>query len=107
MNNIFIKLKPKLIPKNRNGSKINFIKGDNPFNLFLKKGNKIHIKKENRGKFTEYCGGKVTEECIRRGKNSSNPVIRKRATFASNVRKWKHQNGGKFINVWLKNIGQL
>ena len=54
----------------------------------------IHIKKKNRGKFTEYCGGKVTEECIRRGKNSSSPTIRKRATFAANARKWKHQNGG-------------
>ena len=50
----------------------------------------IHIKKENRGSFTEYCGGKVTSECIQRGKNSPNPVIRKRATFAANVRKWKH-----------------
>lgn len=54
----------------------------------FKKGNKIHIKKKNRGKFTEWCGGKVTEECIRRGKNSSNPTIRKRATFADNVRRW-------------------
>jgi hypothetical protein len=24
----------------------------------------IKIKKENVGKFTEYCGGKVTDECI-------------------------------------------
>lgn len=67
--------------------------GQDAIDLF-KKGNKIHIKKKNRGKFTEYCGGKVTEECIRRGKNSSNPAIRKRATFAANARKWKHQNGG-------------
>ena len=59
----------------------------------LKKGG-IHIKKKNRGKFTEYCGGKVTEECIRKGKNSSDPAIRKRATFAANARKWKHQEGG-------------
>lgn len=59
----------------------------------LKKGG-IHIKKKNRGKFTEYCGGKVTEECIRKGKNSSNPTIRKRATFAANARRWKHENGG-------------
>ena len=55
----------------------------------FKKGNKIKIKKENRGKFTEYCGGNVTQECIRKGKNSSNPIIRKRATFADNARKWK------------------
>lgn len=67
--------------------------GQNAIDLF-KKGNKIHIKKANRGKFTEYCGGKVTQECISRGKNSSNPKIRKRATFAANARKWKHQNGG-------------
>jgi len=33
--------------------------------IFLyKTGSKIHIKKQNRGKFTEYCGGKVTQECI-------------------------------------------
>lgn len=56
----------------------------------FKKGNKIKIKKENRGKFTEYCNGKVTSECIQRGKNSPDPKIRKRATFAANVRKFKH-----------------
>lgn len=68
-----------------------------------KKGNKIHIKKANRGKFTDYCGGKVTSECIARGKRSPDPKIRKRATFAANARKWKHEDGGtingvKFIN---------
>lgn len=61
--------------------------------LILKKGG-IHIKKKNRGKFTEYCGGKVTEECIARGKRSKNPLTRRRANFASVVRKWKHENGG-------------
>jgi hypothetical protein len=29
-----------------------------------KSGSKIKIKKENRGSFTRWCGGKVTEECI-------------------------------------------
>ena len=58
--------------------------------LRCKNGNKISIKKKNRGKFTQYCGGKVTEECIRRGKNSPSATIRKRATFAANSRKWKH-----------------
>lgn len=61
--------------------------------LILKKGG-IHIKKKNRGSFTRWCKGKVTEECIRRGKNSSNPAIRKKATFAANARRWKHENGG-------------
>ena len=57
-----------------------------------KKKNKIYIKPENRGKFTEYCGGKVTSECIARGKRSKDPAVRKRATFAQNSRKW---NKGK------------
>lgn len=69
----------------KNGGKLN----ERPF--LYKKGGSIHIKKENRGKFTEYCGGKVTQECITKGKNSSNPKIRKRATFAANVRKFKHK----------------
>lgn len=61
---------------------------------FYKNGG-IHIKKENRGKFTDYCGGKVTDECIQRGKNSKDPKIRKRATFAQNSRRWKHEEGSK------------
>lgn len=54
----------------------------------MKNGSKIHIKKANRGKFTQYCGGKVTSECIAKGKNSPDPKIRKRATFAANSRSW-------------------
>lgn len=72
---------------------IRFLKSGGRINRLMKKGGKkpkIHIKKENRGKFTEYCNGKVTSECIARGKRSSNPVIRKRATFAANARKWNH-----------------
>lgn len=65
----------------------------------FKKGNKIHIKKKNRGKFTQYCGGKVTDECIQRGKNSSNPVIRKRAVFADNARHFKHILGGTLLKT--------
>ena len=61
---------------------------------FLKYGG-IHIKKKNKGKFTDYCNGKVTQECINRGKHSSNPITRKRATFADNVRHFKHKLGSK------------
>ncbi len=73
-------------------SNISYLKNGGKTVRLSKKGgkNKIHIKKENRGKFTEYCKGNVTSECISRGKNSPNPVIRKRATFAANVRKWNH-----------------
>jgi hypothetical protein len=58
----------------------------------------IHIKKKNRGKFTEYCGGKVTDACIKKAKASGNPKLVKRATFAANARKWKHQEGGTLAN---------
>lgn len=58
------------------------------------KGGKIHIKKANRGKFTEYCGGKVTSGCIARGKKSRSAAVRKRAAFAANARKWHHALGG-------------
>jgi hypothetical protein len=62
-----------------------------------KSGGPIHIKKKNKGKFTDYCGGKVTEECIRKGKNSSNPT----------TRKWKHGDGGTINYLNLMNNGKL
>lgn len=68
-----------------------------PFGNRFAKGGKIHIKKADRGKFTKYCGGKVTSECIAKGKRSSNPAVRKRATFAANARKWKHAFGGDLL----------
>ena len=57
---------------------------------YYKKGSGIHIKKKNRGKFTDYCGGKVTQECIDKAKSSGNPTLKKRAVFAENSRAWKH-----------------
>jgi hypothetical protein len=56
----------------------------------FKKGYKIKIKESQKGSFTKYCNGKVTNECIQRGKNSPDPKIRKKATFAQNARSWKH-----------------
>ena len=46
----------------------------------------IEIKPENKGKFTatKERTGKTTEEL----KHSKNPLTRKRATFAANVKKW-------------------
>ena len=59
----------------------------------------IRIKKENRGSFTEYCGGKVTDACIKKAKNSSSSKLRKQAVFAENARGWarKHQEGGVLL----------
>jgi len=42
-----------------------------------------------KGSFTKYCGGKVTDECIKRGMKSSNPKTRKRASLAKTFRKMK------------------
>lgn len=50
---------------------------------------KIEIKPENKGKFTEYCGGKVTNECIEEGLASKSAKVRARAQFAKNSRKWE------------------
>lgn len=49
---------------------------------------KIEIKPENKGKFTEYCGGKVTDKCIEKGLGSPNETTRKRAQFAKNAKSW-------------------
>lgn len=52
----------------------------------------IHIKPENKGKFTatKKATGKTTEELT----HSKNPLTRKRAQFALNARKWRHEDGG-------------
>ena len=72
----------------------------------FKKGSGIHIKKKNRGKFTQYCGGEVTQECIDKAKKSKNPTPRKRATFAENARAWKHSQGG-FIKKFQEPAGSI
>lgn len=61
-------------------------------NMEYKKGGTIHIKPENRGKFnaTKARTGKTTEELT----HSKNPLTRKRAIFAQNAKKWKHEEGG-------------
>ena len=79
---------------------LKYSKGGNVNYIDLAKSG-IKIKKSNKGKFTEYCNGKVTQECIRKGKQSKDPTVRKRATFADNVRKWKHENGGSISYLSL------
>ena len=69
-----------ILNKHKNGGKMKISLG--------KSG--IHIKKQNEGKFTEYCGGKVTQDCINKAKASGNSKLVKRAVFAENSRHWKH-----------------
>jgi hypothetical protein len=62
----------------------------------FKMGNSgIHIKPENRGKFTatKKATGKTTEELT----HSKNPITKKRAIFAQNAAKWKHEDGSKNV----------
>ncbi len=66
-------------------------------------GSGIYIKPENRGKFTatKKATGKTTEELT----HSKNPVTKKRAIFAQNAAKWKHEDGSKSMNVDKKMCG--
>lgn len=71
--------------------------GDRKFELggevnyfsFLKSGSSIHIKPENKGKFTETK--KRTEKTTEELTHSKNPLTRKRAIFAQNAKKWNHK----------------
>jgi hypothetical protein len=58
----------------------------------MAEGGTIHIKPENRGKFTAYKErtGKTTEEAL----HSPNAHVRQMANFAKNAAKWKHADGG-------------
>src|SRR6188768_13867 len=71
----------------------------------LASGGGIHIKPENRGKFnaTKARTGKSTEELT----HSSNPVTRKRAIFAQNAKKWKHEEGGMIEMAEGGKIGSM
>ena len=71
-----------------------------------KKGHKIHIKKKNRGKFTASAkrAGQSVQEHARSVLNNPNatPLQKKRANFARNAAKWKHQDGGTLFSKWQK-----
>ena len=58
----------------------------------FKSGGKIHIKPENRGKFTALK--KRTGHSASWFKAHGTPAQKKMATFALNARKWKHEDGG-------------
>ena len=51
----------------------------------------IKIKPENRGEFTRYCGGNVTDKCIQRGLDEGGARA-KQANFARNARKWNKRS---------------
>lgn len=65
----------------------------------FKKGNKILIKKKNRGKFTASAkaAGKTVQQHAKDVLNDPNatPLQKKRANFARNSTKFKHESGSK------------
>lgn len=73
----------------------------------FKKGNKILIKKKNRGKFTASAkkAGKSVQQHAKDVLNDPNatPLQKKRANFARNSAKWKHQTGGRLDIKGLMN----
>lgn len=70
---------------------------------YYKEGNTIHIKKENRGKFTRSAkehnmGIQEFATHVLNNKDKYSPTLIKRANFAKNSKTWKHQNGNKLIS---------
>ena len=66
-----------------------------PFGNRYDKGGKIHIKPENRGKFTALK--KRTGKSASWFKEHGTPAQKKMAVFALNARKWKHAFGGDLL----------
>lgn len=62
-------------------------------------------KKGTKGTFTSYCGGKVTEECIKRGLASSNPTTRKRAAFAKAMHHIAKKKSGGDVPSQYEGLG--
>lgn len=62
---------------------------------YLKNGGKIHIKKENRGKFTESAkrAGRTVQEHARAVLANPNATAlqKKRANFAIQAKRWHHK----------------
>lgn len=65
----------------------------------FKNGSGIHIKEKNRGKFTKSAkaAGESVQEHAAHVLSDPNatPLQKKRANFARNATKWKHEDGGK------------
>lgn len=78
--------------ENYNSDSIQFYKSGSKLIPKRKDGNKIHIKKKNRGKFTESANkaGQSVQEHARSVLNDPNatPLQKKRANFARNAAKW-------------------
>lgn len=79
---------------------------------FMKRGNKIHIKKEHRGLFTRSAkaAGESVQEHAHKVVNNPNATTlqKRRAQFAINAAGWshkkkKHEKGGNLPNWYNRN----
>ncbi len=75
------------------------IAGNEDVTGFYKKGGKIYIKPENKGKFTAFAkrkgmGVQEAASTVLANKDKYNSTIVKRANFAKNAVNWKHAIGG-------------
>lgn len=63
----------------------------------FKNGSGIHIKEKNKGKFTASAkaAGQSVQEHAKSVLNNPNALQKKRANFARNAAKWKHEDGAK------------
>ena len=64
-------------------------------------------KKGTEGAFTEYCGGKVTSDCIERGLKSKDPKTRKRAAFAKAMHSIAKKELGGDVPEQYEGLGYL
>lgn len=79
-----------------------------PFGNMFDDGGGIHIKPENRGKFTALK--KRTGKSASWFKAHGTPAQRKMATFALNAAKWKHGDGGPLLThggVWSNGVTEI
>lgn len=79
-----------------------------PFGNTFADGGGIHIKPENRGKFTALK--KRTGKSATWFKEHGTPAQKKMATFALNARKWKHEDGGPLFThggIWSNGITEI
>lgn len=79
-----------------------------PFGNMFDDGGGIHIKPENRGKFTALK--KRTGKSASWFKAHGTPAQRKMATFALNAAKWKHGDGGPLLThggVWSNGVTNI
>ena len=65
------------------------------FTITSKKKDKWIPEDLEEGSFTDYCGGKVTDECVHRGKNSPNKKTKQRAELAETFREMSHKKKNK------------